>query len=501
MRSELIKKSSPASTIRKAVLLAGACTLVLVLILRYQGYQNIVRQSERLTLASLENNAWSISKLINGDEHQQLQEIFTEVDAISSLEQNKLYDNLHRTLALAQKELGVETPIYTYTKALRSSTFDFIATSSVKPYFRHPFTTAPKEQVESYGESKSLPVYSDKHGVWLSACSPIYNSTGEVVAMVQVDQCFEHFIAEAKQDAFAGLWWNFLLILFLVAMVWKYVTVLIYREEEDKLALQKIIGEKTELSERLTLREKELERQKKSLVNKNQYLEDFANIVSHDLKSPLRGISNFASLLSRRLGSTAESSTTEYVNFIKSNAKRALRLVDGILNYSKLGTDAQNNTPCNLLDLVENARENLYSVIETRSAVVEVVERLPNAVCDKVIVTQLFQNLISNGLKYNTAEVPMVKVTCTKDAEKGCVMAVSDNGIGIAKEYQSSIFEMFTRLHGSEGQFEGSGIGLAFCLRIIKSYGGEIWLESEEGKGSTFYFNLPGALVGENQMA
>lgn len=472
----------------------------MVLILRYQGYQNIIRQAERLTLATLENNAWSIAQIINGDEHQHLQEAYQEKDEISGLTQDQRYDNLHKALASAQKELGIETPVYTYTKNEASNSFDFIVTSSLDPYFRHPFTSAPEEQISSYGKSNRLPAYSDEHGKWLSAFSPIRNSSGEVVAMVQVDQCFDHFLNEASQDAFAGLWWNFLLILFLVIIVWKYVTVLIYKEEEDKIELQKIIGEKTEISERLSLREKELERQKKSLVNKNQYLEDFANIVSHDLKSPLRGISNFASLLSRRLGPTAESSTTEYVNYIKSNAKRALNLVDGILNYSKLGTDAHNNTSCNLLDLVKDARENLLSVIDGRGAVVEVAERLPDAVCDKVIVTQLFQNLIGNGLKYNNAEVPTVKVTCTKDPEKGCVMAVSDNGIGIAKEYQASIFDMFTRLHGSEGQFEGSGIGLAFCLRIIKSYGGEIWLDSEEGKGSTFYFNLPEALLGEPEM-
>jgi len=284
-------------------------------------------------------------------------------------------------------------------------------------------------------------------------------------------------------------------------MVWKYVTVLIYKEEEDKIALQKIIQEKTALYERLALREKELEEQKVLLVNKNQYLEDFANIASHDLKSPLRGIASFASLLSRRLGSTAESSVTEYVTYIQSNAKRALSLVDGILSYSKVGDDAQKNAPCNLNEVAGFAIDNLQSVIQNKEALVEISNTLPNAICDQVLVTQLFQNLINNGIKYNESKVPKISITSSLDEGGDYIFSVNDNGIGIPKEYQESVFEMFKRLHGAGDKYEGSGIGLAFCARIVASYEGRIWLESVEGEGSTFFFTMPGAFEHATKLA
>ena len=246
------------------------------------------------------------------------------------------------------------------------------------------------------------------------------------------------------------------------------------------------------------MREKELEEQKALLIDKNQYLEDFANIASHDLKSPLRSISNFAGLLSRRLGPSSETSATEYIGFIKSNATRALKLVDGILNYSKLGKEAQNNASCNLAKVANNALESLNAVVEERNARVVISSDLPMAKCDAVIVTQLFQNLIGNGLKYNKSETPIVVVNSNLDDQQRQVISVSDNGIGIADEYKSTVFEMFKRLHSGDEQFEGSGIGLAFCMRIIKSYGGEMWLESEEGEGSTFFFTLPAAFMEAN---
>jgi len=308
---------------------------------------------------------------------------------------------------------------------------------------------------------------------------------------VQADSCFDHFIAKAETEAYAGIWWNVLLVFGLLFMVWKYMSNLIDKEEMAKLALARTAKEKTLLSERLALREKELEKQKALLIDKNQYLEDFANIASHDLKSPLRGISNFAGLLSRRLGPTAESSATEYITFIKSNAQRALNLVDGILSYSKLGKGAQKNVSCSLGEIANNARENLDAVIQERKARVEIDAKLPMAVCDAVIVTQLFQNLIGNGLKYNDSEIPTVTVNAHFDKQQRQVVSVTDNGIGILEEYQATVFEMFKRLHSGDEQYEGTGIGLAFCLRIINSYGGEVWIESEEGKGSTFFFTLP----------
>lgn len=486
-----LQKSKSASTKLRAVLVLTACILVLAASLRYQKYQNIVEQAERLTLESLQNVVWGLAQSIDGSEHQLLQEKYGQKDQIRSNDQDPLYHSLHLKLAKAQQHLGYETPIYTYTTTGNGQEVVFIGTSAKAPYFRHEWSSAPQAQLDTYGNYLALPKYSDSHGTWLSACAPIFNDKGEVVAMVQADRCFDRFIEQAEQKAFAGLWWNVVLIFGLVFFIWNYMSNLIDKEEKAKQALLKIVEEKTQLTERLALREKELEQQKSLLLDKNQYLEDFANIASHDLKSPLRGISNFAGLLERRLGPSTESSATEYVAYIKSNAKRALKLVDGILSYSKLGKNAQKNVSCNLLEVAHDALSNLNAVVAERNAQVKISHDLPTAICDPVIVTQLFQNLIGNGLKYNESETPTITVDTQIDEQLRQVISVTDNGIGIADEYKESVFEMFRRLHSGDEQYEGSGIGLAFCMRIIDSYGGEMWLESEEGEGSTFFFTLP----------
>ena len=483
-----------ASTIRNAVLVVGACILVLAVSLRYQKYQSMIQQAEMMTLESLKTVVWGVAQVIDGEEHQKLQESYLGKDDITALWENSLYDNIHFQLERAQKQLGFETPLYTYTTTGDAKAIEFIVTSADTPYFRHQMTSAPTEQIASFGNYNTLPKYTDSHGTWLSACAPIYNEDAEVVAMVQADRRFDFFLQRAEKQAYKGLWWNILLILGLIATVWKYMSILVIKEERARKELQSIAEEKSLLLERLMLREKELEKQKELLISKNQYLEDFANIASHDLKSPLRGIANFAGLLSRRLGPQVESSITEYIDFIKSNASRALKLVDGILSYSKLETDSNKDERCNLNKIVCDSIENLQAAIDDVNAEVSVKNELPLATCDPVIITQLFQNLIGNGIKYNDSENPTVLISSAISEGHQLVFAIEDNGIGIADEYKDSIFEMFSRLHHGE-EYDGSGIGLAFCLRIINSYGGDIWLDSEEGAGSTFYFTLPNAFA------
>ncbi len=248
----------------------------------------------------------------------------------------------------------------------------------------------------------------------------------------------------------------------------------------------------------------ELREKVKQLERSNADLEQFAWAASHDLKEPLRTISGYTQLLIRRrapvkkAGLANESHSgkrdaedAEFARYIQQGVTRMGGLIDALLAYSRamhqpLGpdrvTDAQS--------AAEEAVQTLGAAIEASGAVVH-VDRLPPVCAESAPLVQIFQNLMANALKYRNSETPPC-VNVSAETRGGEVrFAVRDNGIGIASEHYDRIFDVFRRLHGED--YEGLGIGLAICKRLVERYGGRIWLESELGAGSTFYFTLRAA--------
>lgn len=225
------------------------------------------------------------------------------------------------------------------------------------------------------------------------------------------------------------------------------------------------------------------------LENYNTELEQFTHIASHDLREPSRLTANFVSLLKRRYSEELPKGAMEYIDYIDANARRMYILVSDLLEYL---TSSKKTGDLEVLEteaIVREVLSTLSNKIEARKAHIE-IKSLPNIKMNKFQLKQLFQNLIGNGIKYQAKGVlPQIVVDCKSD-ENQHVFSVKDNGIGIEKEFADKIFEIFKRLHG-KGQYEGTGIGLAICKRIIEQYNGEIWVESEKGKGSTFYFSIP----------
>lgn len=233
------------------------------------------------------------------------------------------------------------------------------------------------------------------------------------------------------------------------------------------------------------------------LVKSNQELTDFAHIASHDLRAPIRNIGSFTQLLQRRLGAQLDERTKEYFDFITTNVRQSTKLIEDLLNYSKIDKNIGDPVSIELNDILLLVRSNLQSFITEKKAQI-IAKDLPILRGHSSLIVQLFQNLINNGLKYNESEKPTITIASEWRANE-LVFSVSDNGIGIAPQYKEQVFGMFRRLHSS-AQYEGSGIGLAFCQRIVSTYSGRIWLESEEGKGTTFYFTLPDAVIKEKQV-
>jgi signal transduction histidine kinase len=235
---------------------------------------------------------------------------------------------------------------------------------------------------------------------------------------------------------------------------------------------------------RIKQSELDLQKYAKRLEESNKELERFAYIASHDLKSPMRNIVSFVGLLERKIDPKQNSDIKEYTQFISTNARYMYRLIQDILEYSKLRKYATDDFE--MVDLNEVLNQILI-LYQDQDTVIR-VSTLPSIRSNPSIMTQLFQNLIDNGLKYNTQKIPEVSVT-VREIEYGFEFCIADNGIGIEACYLSQIFEMFKRLH-NQTQYEGTGIGLAICKKIVELHQGEIWVKSEPGLGTQFFFTL-----------
>ncbi|WP_082911023.1 sensor histidine kinase [Magnetospirillum moscoviense] len=234
----------------------------------------------------------------------------------------------------------------------------------------------------------------------------------------------------------------------------------------------------------------DLEAANRDLQRSNADLEQFAYIASHDLKEPLRNIASYVQLLQRRYQGQLDSDADAFIGYTVEGVQRMQTIISELLSYSRVGTGDLTPVPVQAGILVSTALAHLKGVISDAQAVVEVDGQLPVIEGDAALLGSLFQNLISNALKYRREDVRAeVRVGC-QDRGRDWAFYVADNGIGIEPEYHRQIFDLFRRLHPRD-RFAGTGIGLAICQRVVERHGGRIWVESVPGKGSTFWFTLP----------
>lgn len=220
----------------------------------------------------------------------------------------------------------------------------------------------------------------------------------------------------------------------------------------------------------------------------NQDLQQFAYVISHDLQEPLRMVSSYLQLLERRYRGEMDQDADEFIHFAVDGAQRMSAMIDGLLQYSRVESQAQPFVETDLETALEGALANLQLAIEESGA--EVIHGpLPKVDGDAGQMQRLFQNLIGNAVKFRGKQSPQVRVEAVRQ-ENVWVISVADNGIGISPEQVERIFVIFQRLH-TRDDYPGMGIGLAVCKKIVESHGGRIWVESKEGEGSLFFFTLP----------
>jgi PAS domain S-box-containing protein len=250
---------------------------------------------------------------------------------------------------------------------------------------------------------------------------------------------------------------------------------------------QRMSGTHADISSRKDA-ERKLRKTLDDLQRSNTELEHFAYVASHDLQEPLRMVSSYLELIKRRYQSKLDSDADEFINFAVGGARRMQNLINDLLAYSRVGTKGQPFMPTDCNEVVQRSVANLKVGIAESGAQITYAD-LPTVMADSSQLTQLFQNLINNAIKYRGGELPRITIEAElKDKE--WLFSVQDNGIGIEPRYFERIFIIFQRLH-TKSEHSGTGIGLAVCKKIVERHNGIIWVSSVPGEGSTFYFSIP----------
>lgn len=256
-----------------------------------------------------------------------------------------------------------------------------------------------------------------------------------------------------------------------------------HRTDKGQLQAFVIYSDITKAKER----EKELQEREQALEESNKELEQFAYVASHDLQEPLRMITSYLDILKMEYQDELDEDADEYIHYAVDGAERMKRLIDDLLKYSRVNTDEKPHESTDFNNVLDNVLEALAVKIEDTNATVT-NDDLPILEADASQINQLFQNIIANAINYAKEDTPPeIELRVKQDGDE-YHFAIEDNGVGIPEEQQDRIFEVFNR--GTRTDDSGSGIGLSICQRIVNNHGGEIWVESVEGEGTTFHFTM-----------
>jgi PAS domain S-box-containing protein len=266
---------------------------------------------------------------------------------------------------------------------------------------------------------------------------------------------------------------------------WANVIITALHDSSGKLVgFSKIVRDLTARKEA----EEAIRAQAVELARSNADLQQFAYVASHDLQEPLRMVTSYMQIIADQFEGKLGADADECIGFAVEGAQRMRQLITGLLAYSRIGTGGQQPAHTDSSAVLEEARANLEMAIREAGATIT-SDPLPSVMADASQMLQLFQNLVANAVTFHGKTPPEVHVSAKRNGS-GWVFSVADNGIGIAPEHYERIFVIFQRLH-DRLEYKGTGIGLAICKKIVERWGGKIWVESQRGSGSTFYFTIP----------
>ena len=255
---------------------------------------------------------------------------------------------------------------------------------------------------------------------------------------------------------------------------------LLYRKRQQQLVTVEDVTERKQ-------RAAELLRTNKALLESNLDLQRFAYIASHDLQTPLRSIASFVDLLQSTYGSALDAQAQDWLARVSKSVTHLQTLIGDLLEYSRVDAKPRAFERVSMREVLDHASSLLDTAVREAGATIT-ADQLPEVVGDRSQLVQLLTNLVGNAVKYHGRDAPRVHVAARARSDDW-IFEVRDNGIGIASKHQQQVFEIFKRLHDQK-EYPGTGIGLAICRRVVDRHGGKIWVESEVGHGSIFFFTI-----------
>lgn len=498
------KNFSSYKSYSKLVFLLSIIILFLIMALFMTHlYNQSISSSEDSELERLFAIAKTLSYQIDGDEHEKMTCLNQDLGDIKSNSFNEVYQKYHDLLTYAQKINNLNTPIYTvFNSEICEDTNQekfLFGVSSSGPMFRHEWTRVPEIFKDQFNAGGKILEYFTENGHWLSAFYPIQNSAGKTVGVVQVDQVFCGFVVKARADLFKNSMFAFSIIFLLgssllfvnrfilnsMDLIAERLNFLVNKRTKE---LQKSNEALNELNEKLEIkvesRTQSLTRSNNLLTKSNEKLQSFAHVVSHDLRAPLRNISSFSGLLKNNYKDIMDEEGKTFLDFISKGANEMSSLIVEILENSvPEHISGDNAIKVDLEVIFKEVETQLHHQIEEENAILK-HNKLGIVMGNRSDFIQLFQNMISNSLKYCCPDyTPIIEVNY--ENQKGQHNLIfSDNGLGIDDEIKSKIFKEFEKSKSSgKNSF---GIGLATCKKIIQEYNGKLTVHSNQQQGTKF---------------
>jgi signal transduction histidine kinase len=449
-------------------------------------YYSYLSEAENETLLRLQGIANSTSLQINGDEQELLITKYKLKDDIQSSSQESLYYKIHTLLKRTQEANMLKTAIYTMTYDSARRNFVFLVSSSETPYYRHSYHSYPKILISQYQSGGQIKRYSDENGEWLSSFSPIKNSRDKVIALVQVDQKFDEFIADARRTVFKTLFISLLLISVILVILIRLLRVILDKEAKDRSIIEDSYHTNAIIS-------KKLEESLNQLKEINKLRKEMIANISHDLRTPLATINGFIETLYLKRKEIASDDSERYFRIVLKESGRLSKLISELFDLSKLeANQIQIKTvPFSIAELIQDVSQKYQILCHEKNIVFDVhlTSSIPYVLADIQLIDRALQNLVDNAIKYNCNH-GRIEITAQK-MEDFVEVKISNTGPGISKEEINQIFDRYYKNAKSNSESSSTGLGLAIVNKIIELHNSTIYAESELNKYTSFSFKLP----------
>jgi len=473
---------SAKSRLRRVMTTVLVAFLLLISYFLASHYFHALEDAEKASLMRLGGIANTLSMQIDGDTHQRLMATFTLKDAINASDQDSDYLVIHHVLQRNNEANMLKTPVYTIVLD-SSNTCYFGVTSAEMPYFRHPYHSAPALLMEKHAEGAMIPRYKDEFGTWLSAFAAVRNSQGETVALVQVDQKFDEFLAHELSNVLQSLLVSLLVCAFFLFLLIRILQPILRKERLNKEALEGAYVENKRINEQLRT---SLEQ----ITTLDRYRKEMIANLSHDLRTPMSSMLGYLETVQLKKAQITQLEQEKYLQVALSEANRLNRLVGELFELSKLesGQIQIEPEPFNIAELAQDTLQKyqLQAEVKHVELLTEFSEELPLALADLRWIDRVLQNLMDNALCYVQEGGFVMFTIFEKDSKLHFKVCNSGNQIPA-----TDLEHVFDRYFKSSSHKEGStGLGLTIVKKIVELHGEQVWAESGEAL-TTFRFTLP----------